>query len=350
MKNSLLFAFLFSIISTASFAQFPGEVTTPRESQGAKVSQRIGLTDIEVSYHRPGVKGRKIWGELVPYNDGKPFPWRGGANENTTIRFSTDVTIEGKPLAAGLYGLHIIPAADQWIFIFSKNNWSWGSFTYDPKEDALRVTVKPSAVEFTEYLRYEFDDPNPDNVKLNLYWEKIKAGVAITVDVKKTTVESIRKQLQNSARFTWTGYNSAAMYCLENNTNLDEALQWANSSVQSEPRYENLDTKAQLLAKLGRKQEADSVSKAAFDKATPQDLYVQGRSLLGEKKMKEALELFEANMKRNPNHWMSQIGMARYYQANGDKDKAITLLKKAISLAPDNVKPNLEALMKQWQG
>lgn len=350
MKKSLLFSLLLLTIASISRAQLPGDVAIPRESQAAKVSQRIGLTDIEVSYHRPAVKGRKIWDGLVPYDNGKPFPWRGGANENTTISFSNDVTIEGKPLGAGTYGLHIIPAADQWIFIFSKNNWSWGSFTYNEKEDALRVTVKPQAAEFSEYLRYQFDDPNPDNTQLNLYWEKVKAGFKIVVNVKNTVVENMRKQLQSAWRFTWSGYNSAAMYCADNNVNLEEALTWAERSIQSEPRFENLDTKAQLLSKLGRKQEADSAQQASFDKATPINLYFYGRGLLDDKKMKEALGVFEANMKRNPKHWTSFAGMARYYQTNGDKDRAIENLKKAMDLAPDNIKPNLGVLLKQWQG
>jgi tetratricopeptide (TPR) repeat protein len=349
MKKTLLFLALFLTTASLSFAQ-SADVSTPRESQAAKVSQRIGLTDIEVSYHRPGVKGRKIWDGLVPYDSGKPFPWRGGANENTTISFSTDVKIEGKPLAAGIYGLHIIPAADQWIFIFSKNSWSWGSFTYDEKEDALRVTVKPEATEFTEYLRYQFDDPNPEDTKLTLYWEKIKAGFKINVDVKRTVVENIHKQLQSEWRFTWSGYNSAAMYCVDNNVNLDEALTWADRSIQGEARFENLDTKAQILTKLGRTKEADSTKQLAFDKATPLNLYFYGRGFLEEKKMKEAMDVFDANMKRNPKHWSSFAGMARYYQTNGDKDKAITNLKKAIDLAPDNIKVNLNVLMKQWQG
>ena len=120
----------------------------PRQSQHAVLMQRVGITDITISYHRPLVAGRKIWGGVVPYGQ----VWRAGANENTTIEFTDQVMIEGKPLDRGTYGLHMIPNADEWTVIFSKNSTSWGSFTYDQKEDALRVNVKPHATEFREAL------------------------------------------------------------------------------------------------------------------------------------------------------------------------------------------------------
>ncbi len=353
MKKHLLFlcAGLLLVGAGSASAQYtPGEVTQPYESQEAHVSQKIGITTMEVSYHRPAVKGRKIWGELVPYDGGKPIPWRGGANQNTTVSFSTDVTIEGKPLAAGTYGLHFIPSPDSWIVIFSKNSTSWGSFSYDEKEDALRVTVKPQPAEFREYLTYEFDTPKPESTMLTLYWEKLKVGVTVGVDVNKTVVENMRRELRNNYGFNWNGYNSAAMFCVNNKTNLEEGLTWADRSIQMQPCFENLDTKSQLLSLLGRKREADSVEQVAYDKATPQQLYSYGRFYLNNNQKKEALEVFEANMKRNPNHWTSYAGMARAYQASGDKDKAYTALKKAIDLAPDQMKSPLNDLLKQWQG
>src|SRR5712692_2724975 len=115
------------------------ELKIPRASQRGTVTQRIGLTDITITYHRPSVGGREIWGKTVPYGQ----VWRAGANENTTISFTDDVSVEGHALPAGTYGLHTLPTADQWTIIFSKNSTSWGSFSYDEKEDALRVTVKP---------------------------------------------------------------------------------------------------------------------------------------------------------------------------------------------------------------
>src|SRR6266480_704208 len=140
----------------------------PRPSQHAVVTQRIGITDITLNYHRPLVNGRKIWGGLVPYGE----VWRAGANENTTIEFSDPVSVEDKPLAKGIYGLHMIPTADSWTVIFSKMSSAWGSYTYKQEEDALRVNVKPRPNELKEALEYEFEELKPDSATVTLKWEK----------------------------------------------------------------------------------------------------------------------------------------------------------------------------------
>src|SRR5947209_20430462 len=158
----------------------PTELNIPRVSQRGTVSQRLGLTDITIIYHRPEVGGREIWGKTVPY--GKV--WRAGANENTTITFSDDVSVEGKPLAAGTYGLHTIPDKDQWAIIFSKNSTSWGSFSYDEKEDALRVIVKPHAAEAFEQLTYTFEDVKPESAVATLRWETLAVPFQIGGDLK----------------------------------------------------------------------------------------------------------------------------------------------------------------------
>jgi Protein of unknown function (DUF2911) len=171
---------------------------SPAVSQGAQVRpslkagvmQRLGAdTDIVIEYSRPGVKGRKIWGALVPYgmapgnqySKNQPFPWRAGANENTTISFSKDVLIEGKPLAAGKYGLHMIPSEKEWTIIFSKNSSSWGSFSYKPEEDALRVTVTPAAAPFQEWLSYGFEDLAGTSATAFLHWVELKVPFKISL-------------------------------------------------------------------------------------------------------------------------------------------------------------------------
>ena len=173
------------ILSVTTFAQ---QDNKPRLSLKASVTQRIGVNnDITIIYSRPGVKGRKIWGDLVPYglapgnknSNNNPFPWRGGANENTTIEFSKDVTVEGNNLPAGKYGLHFIPGEKKWIIIFSKNNSNWGSFTYDQKDDALRITVTAVKAPFEEWLTYGFDDLNGNSATAFLKWEELKVPFKI---------------------------------------------------------------------------------------------------------------------------------------------------------------------------
>lgn len=172
------------------------EKKAPDVSQGASVSQTIGLNDeVTIVYHRPGVKGRNVWadksdnpqiGPLVP-REGKPRPWRAGANEATTITFTCDVLVEGKPLAAGTYGLFMIPTDKNWTVIFSKNPNQWGAFRYNKDEDALRVDVAPVEAPHQEWLTYGFDDPGPWSTVAFLHWEKVKVPFKIEVANKPET-------------------------------------------------------------------------------------------------------------------------------------------------------------------
>ncbi len=182
LLSALLF---FTVTSTAQMQK----AKKPRLSLKAGVYQRIGVdTDINISYSRPGVKGRKIWGGLVPYglapgtkeSKDKPFPWRGGANECTTIDFSKDVTIDGHKLPAGKYSMDFIPEPNEWTVIFNKDTTIWGSFLYNEKDDALRIKVKPVAAPFQEWLSYGFDDLNGYSCTAYLWWEKLKVPFKIS--------------------------------------------------------------------------------------------------------------------------------------------------------------------------
>src|SRR5215468_750532 len=208
----------------------------PRESPKAQVSQRIGVTDIAILYSRPLVKGRKIWGGVVPLGD----IWRAGANENTTIAFSDPVTIEGKPLPKGAYGLHMIPNENEWTVIFSKNSTSWGSFTYDEKEDALRVTVKPKPAELHEALAYDFDDIKPDSALVTLRWEKLAVPFKVGVNTNEIVQASLHNQLRGLAQYTWFGWDDAATYLVTNKLNMEDALKYEEQSIQNEERFDNL--------------------------------------------------------------------------------------------------------------
>src|SRR5260221_6741459 len=192
------------------------ELRLPTLSQRAISTQHIGLTDITIDYCRPLVGGREIWGKAVPYGP----VWRSGANENTTISFTDDVSVEGRALPAGTYGLHTIPTADQWTIIFSKNSTSWGSFSYDEKEDALRVTVKPHAAEFVEALAYSFDDPKPDSVAVTLRWEKLAVPFRVSPAVHAIGLRNIQHQLCNTGRFPSGGCHEATKWIVTAASNL----------------------------------------------------------------------------------------------------------------------------------
>jgi tetratricopeptide (TPR) repeat protein len=344
-----LFAGLLTVTSSAK-AQFkngsqPTELNIPRVSQRGSVTQRIGLTDITINYHRPMVGGREIWGKTVPY--GKV--WRAGANENTTITFSDDVTVEGKALAAGTYGLHTIPDKEQWTIIFSKNSTSWGSFSYDEKEDALRVTVKPRAAEAFEALTYTFDDVKPDSAVATLRWEKLAVPFQIGVDVKSVVLRNIKHELRSVGGFTWAGFDEAAQWCLDNNYELEQALKWEEQSIQGEPRFENWETKSRILTAMGKKEDADKALATALDKASAIQLYVYARGLQRQGNTRRAFELYPQVPKKDPNHWISHLALARVDSNKGDFPAAAKEMTQAISGAPDTNKPFLEPLLKRLE-
>ena len=350
MRNTFRFLFAISLglivcIGSAQ-AQFKNgsqatELNLPRISQHGVTTQTIGISTVTIDYSRPLAGTREVWGKTVPY--GKV--WRSGANENTTITFSDEVSVEGKPLAAGTYGLHMIPDKDQWTVIFSKNSTSWGSFSYDEKEDALRVTVKPAADQNFDTLTYTFDDVKPDSAAATLRWEKVAVPFRVSVDVKAITLKSIRNQLRSVGGFSWAGYDEAANWCLDNNYNLEEALKWEDTSIQNEDRFENLETKSRILDAMGKKDEAAKTLSAAFAKATATQLYVYARGLQRAGDAKRAFELYPQVAKKDPNHWLSHLAQARLASHSGDYAVASKEMKLAIAGAPDANKPFLEPML-----
>lgn len=268
MTRKTVFTICASLLLFMAFQSLQAQfLTLPQTSPKASVIQRIGITDVKITYHRPGVKGRKIWGELVPFNEGKPRPWRAGANENTTISFCHDVKINGHDLPAGTYGFHIIPSETDWILIFNKNHTSFGSYFYKPDEDALRITVTPAEAPFQERLLYGFDELTDNSANAFLHWEKLKVSFKIEVDVHEITIANIKNELRGGFGFFWWGYNNAAGYCLSSETHYDQALEWVDQSISMEKNFRNLTTKGQLLAKKGEITQAKQVLKEALDMA-----------------------------------------------------------------------------------
>jgi hypothetical protein len=322
------------------------ELQKPEASQQASVMQRIGLTDISISYHSPLAKGRTIWGEVVPYNE----VWRAGANDNTVITFSTDVKVEGKALAAGTYGLHMIPTPKDWTVIFSKNSSAWGSFFYNEKEDALRVTVKPVAAEMQDWLSYSFADPKPDQVSMQLRWEKLMVPVNISAEVHEIVLASMKAELTHISGFFWSGYNQAAAYCIKNNIHLDQAAEWVDKSISMQKNFTNLNTKSSLLAKQGKTQEADALKKEAVALADEAQLNMYGYELLGQGKNAEAIEIFKMNVKRYPASWNVYDSLAEGQEKSGDVKNATANYKLALAKAPEGQKDRINKAIDKLSG
>ena len=345
LKRSLLALLVIEIsLSLLPLAHAQSTVLDlPRPSQHAVLTQRVGITDITINYHRPLVNGRKVWGGLVPYGQ----VWRAGANENTTIAFSDPVTIEGQALPKGTYGLHMIPAENEWTIIFSKNFTSWGSFTYNQAEDALRVTVKPQATDMHEALTYDFDDVKPDATVLTLRWEMVAVPVKIGVNTHDVVQASLQKQLRGLAQYTWEGWDDAANYWLAEKVNYEEGVRDSDRSIQVEERYDNLMTKANLLDALGKKDDATTARNKALGMANAIQLHGYARQLQGQGKQAEAFQIFQQNAKKNPDQWIVHVGLARMYSGQGDFAKASQEMNTAIASAPEQQKQPLQGLAKR---
>ncbi|HEY3570789.1 MAG TPA: DUF2911 domain-containing protein [Thermoanaerobaculia bacterium] len=235
-RAGLVAGLLFVLTAGAALAQ---QLDLPRPSPNASVTQTVGITDITIKYSRPGVKGREVWGKLVPYGE----VWRTGANENTTIKFSTPVKIEGHELPAGIYGLQTFPAQGDWTVVFSKDANEWGAFSYKPEHDALRIQVKPQPAPFRERMAFDFDDVTDTSTKVVLSWEKLQVPFTIEVD----TPALVQAKLKDAVR--WQTPYQAASYCIQNDTCLDEASRWLDASLAMQENFSNLRAKAMLLAK-----------------------------------------------------------------------------------------------------
>jgi len=360
MKKILLTCGLF--ISVLSFSQIPLTVAPSGGNKKASVSERIGLTDVTIRYDRPGVKGRegKVWGQLVPvgftdpgFGSSKSSPWRAGSNENTTFEFSTDVKIEGQSLPAGKYGFFIAYDPEECTLIFSKNSTSWGHYYYDQKEDALRVKVKPVILNNSvEWLKYEFMNETENSATIALQWERLSIPFKIEVDYIKEQIASFRRELRTEKGFIWQSWNQAAQWCVQHNANLEEALLWSDSatgtSFGGDRNFQTWSTKAQILDKLGRSNEAAEVMKKALPYGNMSEIHQYGRQLVTLKKPKEALEVFKLNYEKNKDQFTTLMGLVRGYSANSDFKNALKYANLALPLAPNDLnKTNVETMIKQ---
>lgn len=352
MKTLYFCLTLFFLSSTLVINGQTMVTTTPNASQKAFVGQAIGLTDVKVVYHRPAVKDREIWGKMVPMN----AIWRAGANENTVIKFSKNVKIEGQDLSAGVYGLHMIPQENEWVIIFSNNSTSWGSYSYNESEDALRVSVKPQKADaFHEFLTYTFDEITASTAQCALQWADKKIGFAIEADVHQAVLASLRNELRDKAGWSWNGWNEAANYCLANDINHQEALSWASRSVFMSPNGTNMMTKAKLVAATkGDKEKEEEVILASLQKdlesmnVTWKEWHAAANYATKVEKWEKAISWVDESieMSRNMTNLMSR---AKIYETKGEKDKAEKLRKEAIDKGT-NAELNMYAYNLMWTG
>ncbi len=356
--SSVLFALTLSLGLIAQLQLPPSganQKSVAVQYMGAHAFVKIVYTSPDVTSPQGDSRKGKIWGQLVPYGmnnlnfglstDANLSPWRAGANENTVIKFSHDMEIQGKKIMAGTYGLHLIPQeTGPWTLILSHNSTAWGSYFYRQEEDALRVEVNPVSSEYNEWLTYEFTDRQEDQCTVALKWDELSIPFTVSVpNNKEIYVEHIREQMQNAAGFNWSNRDAAANYCLQNEINLDEALEWQEATVvNSFSGNENivtLQTLAGLQMKVGQKDKAlVTLEKAAsHPTASVFQIHNMGRQLitLGEKET--ALKIFKLNLEKSGDIWPVNVGLARGYSAVGQYDNALKHAKIAYERAPNKL-------------
>ncbi len=349
-KTLGLFLCLLTITSSTLVAQ----ITLPEASQRGTVSQRVGITDITIDYGRPSVKGRKIWGELVPYGfnnfrfgTSTAAPWRSGANYNTTIDFTHDVKIEGKDIKAGTYGLHMALQEDGKVtLIFSTNTTSWGSYFYKESEDVLRVDVLSKEGPQTEILTYTFDNFDATSATASLKWDKKVIPFKIEVNVTDIVMKGIADDLRNPKGFQQSSWDNAASYAY-NAGKLEKALEWVNASISgnffSKETFSNLSLKSQILRKQGKTSEANELITKASRLGNSSELYQLGTQLIAAGEKDIAFTVLKNNVKDNKGAWPSNYGLAKGYAAKGDYKNAIKSINKSLNVAPDRFKNRLNS-------
>lgn len=346
--------FLAVLLSVSSWTQ---GITTPRPaSPAAKVSQTIGISTVTVKYSRPSVKGRAIWGELVPFgwtvqnaNTQHQAPWRAGANENTVIEFSHDAKVEGQPVPAGRYGLFfVINKDDTGEVVLSKDSRSWGSFWYDPARDQLRAPIQLRANSHTELLTFDFINLAKNGGELVLNWEKKQFPVKIEFAVDDIVLANAAEELKGPVGFNWQGYASAAAYTQQNKVGQEKGLKWIDQAIAQNANFTTLNTKAGLLRQTGKTDEAAKIEEKALDVSTEAELNQYGYQLIGENRFDDAIKMFKLNTERYPESANTWDSLGEAYALKGDKENAIKNFKKSLSLNPNpGTKANSEKYLKQ---
>jgi len=345
------------ILTSHSFISSAQNITSPRTpSPGATVSQTIGISTVSISYSRPSVKGRKIWGALVPYGynkqafgAGNEAPWRAGANENTVIRLSHPANIEGHPVPAGDYGLFFVINEDNTgEVILSKDSRSWGSFWYVGDHDLFRAKIALKDVAPTEMLTYEFNNLTKTSAELDLNWEKKQFPVRIDFDVDAIVMANAVEELKGPVGFNWQGFASAANYALTNKVNLPQAMVWIDRAILISPNFNTLSTKAKLVQLNGNTTQSDSLMHQAIAVGTENDLNQYGYQLLNDNLYDRAIEVFILNTQKNPKSANTFDSLGEAYVAKGDKKNAILSFKRSLSMNPPApTRLNSEKFLKQ---
>lgn len=339
MKRILIPSIIFLII-TSNYVIAQDMLVNTKVSQKASVMQRIGTTDVTIDYHSPLANHRKIFGGIVPNNfivEGVEYPWRAGSNQNTTIEFTHDVTIQGQSLAKGKYGLHIFVEENEWTYIFSNNADSWGSFNYKKDEDALRVIANPETTNYQEWLSYNFIEREPESVLLELHWSDFKCSIKIETDV----TSNVLADLVNKETKEVDDYIKMSQLTLKKDSSkLDNALEYVDASLAIGEEFRNKMLKSEILNKMGKTLESENLKNEAIalGKGFPYYYYYTLSFMLLEDDHKTTYNLLSDIVKKEPENWVAHLAFGEYYIKQENQEKATFHFGKAYEFAGENSK------------
>ncbi|MCB0629286.1 MAG: DUF2911 domain-containing protein [Lewinella sp.] len=364
-----LFSTLVCLLGIAQITS--AQLTVPQVSPRSRLMQTIGLTEVTIDYSRPNVVSNEkdrtgeIWGKLVPWETtpnpmtGRTYPWRAGANENTVITFSTAVSIEGQPLPAGSYSFHIIPHENgEATLIFNKDYHQWGSFVYDEKDDALRVKITTTEGPQVNLLAYSFPEVDKEAAVCELAWEKKRFPFSIAVNTHEVTLQHMKEELGQSKGFIWQTFNTAAKYCVDNDVDLKQGMEWIDRGILyfggNFPMY---STKAELLEKMDQEEEAKSFKAKAMAVGTVREVFGYGNTLVNSGKIDEGLEVMKKNYDKfyaldyqdAADECIVNLGLAMAYSKKKDMKMAMKYGNVGVEKAPPSLKAAAEGFVAQLQ-
>ena len=333
-----------SAVSSAQRSALPA----PRRSPPASVTGTVGVTEVTVDYSRPGVRGRSVWGDLVPYG----AVWRAGANAATRVTFTSDVKVAGETVPAGTYSYHVLPFRDRpWNVMLNGAAEMWGSYSYDKTQDVVRIEVTPVDTHPEEWMRFDVSPVDDTHSSLDLIWAGKRISLPLQVDLEVSQAAAVRELLDGPGKDNPELLVTAARGNLKSGQDLEQALEWAARAAELQKTFDNLGLQAQLLEALGRKDEAAPLQKQAWLVATEEDLSNFGGKLMSNRQYAQAVPVFELSARKNPESWKAHDQLAEAYKKSGEKDKAMKAYAKALELTDDDAaRERLEATLEELRG
>jgi hypothetical protein len=348
MSRALCLAGLISLGVSPPALYAQATLPALRASPASRVTQTIGFSEVTASFHRPGVKGRDVFGSVVPFGQ----MWRVGANENTTISFQSPVRINGQDVDAGTYGFHIIPFRDKaWTVVFSKQTDLWGDFGYDKSQDALRLEVVPQKTEHEERMNIAFTPIDDTTCTMSMRWADVSLPLELEIDLAASQFAATRALIEEKGADDPALLLSAAQWAVEQKEGLEDALGWIELAVAQKKTFTNLGVQAQLLEMLGRPDEAAPLKKEVWMVATEEDLSRVGGQLMSNRQYTEAIPIYKLNVRNSPKSWKAYDQLAEAYRKSGDKKAALNAYAKALDLVEeDGTRERIKKTVAELQG